>query len=346
VLHADNDEHVRLLVRTLGIDEAAWSATLDRYAAQVRAGASVAERLSALTEAFRPASPHSAPLPPADCSTCPACLAPTSIPCVARRAGAGQEPCVYGRCSACGHGALLAGASSAAIYQGADYYRSRRPDGAGYADYAREQAYREAKGASLLEWLESSVAGLPAAPALLEVGSGFGFTRRAAERRGYRTGGVDANPYAAQAASERYGLSTVTGTLASALERREVKKHAWDVVLYQFVLEHVSDPGLELSHAAEALVPGGHLLIVVPNMATFELGVFGAAYRSLRADHLHLFSPASARTLLRAAGLSEVVHKTSCNLQLLRGFLSQPELDELYQADAGPDLSLIARSPA
>jgi SAM-dependent methyltransferase len=155
---------------------------------------------------------------------------------------------------------------------------------------------------------------------------------------------VDLNPFAAQAARERYGFGTVTGTLASALSRGEVQRRAWDLVLYQFVLEHVSEPGPELLRAADALAPGGHLVIVVPNMATFELSVFGGAYRSLRADHHHLFSPASAAAYLRGARLREVARKTSCNLHLLRGFLTQQELAELYGSDRGPDLFLIARS--
>jgi SAM-dependent methyltransferase len=344
VVHADSDDHVHLLLRTLGIDEETWAETLDRYADSVAAGASVAERLSALAEAFRPALRYAAPSAPGATSICPACHAPALAPYIAR-ATSERPLIVYGRCSACEHGALLAGASSEGVYLGPEYYRSRRSDGAGYAAYAAEQSYREAKGNSLLEWIQSS-ASLPAAPSLLEIGSGFGFTRRAAELRGYRTKGVDLNPFAAQAAGELYGFETVTGTLASALSRGEVERRAWDVVLYQFVLEHMSEPGSELSRAAEALAPGGHLVIVVPNMATFELPVFGGAYRSLRADHYHLFSPASAAAYLRGAGLREVAHKTSCNLHLLRGFLAQEELAELYRADRGPDLFLVAQGKA
>jgi SAM-dependent methyltransferase len=343
VVHADSEEHVRLVLRTLGVDAETWCETLDGYADNVSAGASVAERLSALAEAFRRASRGAVPLAPGATSICPACHAPALAPYIARRVTSEQPPIIYGRCRACEHGTLLAGASSESVYGQAEYYRSRRPDGTGYAAYAAEQRYREAKGKSLLDWIQRSVV-LPPSPSLLEVGSGFGFTRRAAELCGYRTNGVDLNPFAAQAARERYGFGTVTGTLASALSRGEVQRRAWDLVLYQFVLEHMSEPGPELLRAADALAPGGHLVIVVPNMATFELSVFGGAYRSLRADHHHLFSPASAAAYLRGARLREVARKTSCNLHLLRGFLTQQELAELYGSDRGPDLFLIARS--
>ena len=345
VLHADSDEHVRLLLRTLGIDEGAWAETLDRYADRVTAAASVAERLSALAEAFRPVSPYAAPLTPGVTSVCPACHAQALTPCIARRASAEQPPIVYGRCGACEHGALLAGASAESIYVGPEYYRSQGADGTGYVEYAAEQSYREAKGKSLLDWIEGCVT-LPASPSLLEVGSGFGFTRRAAELRGYSTSGVDLNPFAAEAAGKLYGFATVTGTLGGALASGEIERRGWDLVLYQFVLEHMREPGLELAHAAQALVPGGYVVIVVPNMATFELAVFGGAYRSLRADHYHLFSPASAAAYLRAAGLREVARKTTCNLHLLRGFLTQEELTSLYRTDRGPDLFLVAQGQA
>ena len=72
-------------------------------------------------------------------------------------------------------------------------------------------------------------------------------------------------------------------------------------------------------------------------MSTFELDVFGAAYRSLRADHFHLFSLTSARAYANAAQLAEVAHKTTCSLHLLKGFLEPADLEELYACDLGPE---------
>src|SRR5258708_6905629 len=47
-VHADTDEHVRLVVRTLGIEEAAWESTLDAYARMVNPGESLTARLHTL----------------------------------------------------------------------------------------------------------------------------------------------------------------------------------------------------------------------------------------------------------------------------------------------------------
>jgi 2-polyprenyl-3-methyl-5-hydroxy-6-metoxy-1,4-benzoquinol methylase len=165
----------------------------------------------------------------------------------------------------------------------------------------------------------------------------------AAAARGWRVLGVDVNPAAARGAKQLYGVSTMTDTLQGALDRGTVQRGAWDIVLYQFVLEHLPHPEVELHHAAEALAPGGSLAVVVPNMATFERDVFGASYRSLRADHLHLFSMPSARHYLAAERLVEVAHETTCSLHLLRGFLEESDLDDLYDDDRGPDLLFLAR---
>jgi SAM-dependent methyltransferase len=342
-LYRDTDAHVALILRTLGIDEAAWTATLDRYADTAGATGSVDDRLRALALAFHPASPHALPVPAAAAAPCPACALPAMRPIVARRCGDDRPPLVYGECPRCGHGYLLAGAAPTTAYEGDAYFRQRGDDGVGYNDYGGDREYRQAKGARLLEWIEQGASICAKAPAVLEVGSGFGFTLGAAMARGWRTAGVDINPAAARGARALYGIETVTATLGEALEAGVIARGAWDVVLYQFVLEHLAEPEVELRHAAKVIAPGGHLAVVVPNMSTFELDVFGASYRSLRADHRHLFSLASLRSYLASQGFVDVAHRTTCSLHLVRGFLDARELDDLYANDRGPDLFLLAR---
>jgi len=330
---------VTLVARTLGIDEAQWSETLDRYCRLVAPTASVEQRLSALAAAFSAVAPHAAATPSAPAVTCVACGAPSVKPALAKRAS--PTVLVYGRCQECGHGQRLVGPPLDGIYESDAYYRQRSPDGSGYDAYAAERLYREAKGARLLDELQAQVASPPRS--LLEVGSGFGYTLAAAAARGWRTQGVDVNPEAARAAKAIYGCETVVGTVAPALANGRVAKGAWDVVLYQFVLEHLADPASELKSALEALSPDGHLLLVVPSMTSFELDVFASSYRSLRADHLHLFSARSLTKLLEAAGFGVVSSRSHCNLHLLEGFLEPAELQALYSAGRGPDLTVLAR---
>jgi SAM-dependent methyltransferase len=343
VVHADSSEHVRLIARTLGISETTWAETLDRYGRSVDPRAGVVARLAALADAFRPASRSLVP-PSGRAHACPACGSTAMRPFIARRSGTSDM--VYGRCGECLHGRLLAGAALSSVYGRDDYYEHRGSNGVGYDDYAADRAYRETKGARLLDAVMATGKIRASAPSLLEVGSGFGFTRRAAAVRGWRTQGVDISAAAARGARRTYGFDTVTSTLGEALDRGAVPSRAWDLVLYQFVLEHVAEPEIELRHAARALAPGGLLVLVVPNMTTFEVGVFGASYRSLRPDHLHLFSLGSARHYLNAAGFSVAAHETSCSLHLLKGFLPGDEIARMYALGLGPDLTIFAERVA
>jgi SAM-dependent methyltransferase len=181
---------------------------------------------------------------------------------------------------------------------------------------------------------------------LLEVGSGFGYTRVAAERAGIRTAGVDVNPEAAVESSRRYGLSTFTGTLDEALRvganAGGIAPGNHDAVLYQFVLEHVVDPARELAVAARAVRDRGVLALLVPNMAAAEVDVFGASYRSFRADHRQLFTRASLEVMLARAGFRLAACESHCNLHLFRDFIAPPALDWLYATGRGPDLFVVA----
>lgn len=338
VVYTDTDEHVALIVRTLGIETAVWQATLDAYAERLERDAGVATRLRTLTESFVQAAclPALPSTPPTNCACCGA----ATTRAVVERPG--PTPLVFGRCDDCGHGQLLSEARSNP-YESANYYRQRAEDGSGYAAYAAERDYREAKALQLFDSL--AMGGLRPTN-LLEVGSGFGFSRRAAERRGIRSAGVDVNPEAARAARELYGFDTQVSTLRDALTRGALPRHAFDLVLYWFVLEHIADPLDELQQAAAALSPGGHLVLVVPSMSALELDVFRGRYRSLRGDHLHLFSPASLERFLGAAGLTLVELRSHCNLHLLRGFLDADELSAIYARGRGPDLTVVAKGPS
>jgi hypothetical protein len=120
------------------------------------------------------------------------------------------------------------------VFSSAGYYAQRDRSGAGYDDYESERSYREAKGRRLLDWVVERAA--RPLGALLEVGSGFGFTRQAAAERGWNSAGVELNPHAARAAERLYGMTTFVGTLEEALRERAISAGSWDVVLYAFVL--------------------------------------------------------------------------------------------------------------
>lgn len=311
----DTDEHVALVTKTLRIAD--WSAVVQRWCDETPASASVEQRLSVLARSF------AAPLPPRS-APCPLCDGSAA-------ACSDDGVLTMGRCSTCGHGVLLRGAAPPSTYD-ARYYETKRTDGAGYDAYAAEREYREQKGRRLIERLRA----LHPARTLLEVGSGFGFTRAAAEGFGLRTTGVDVNPAAVETCRSLYGFDTVTGTC------RDVAGQ-FDVVLYQFVLEHIADVRAEVNDAFARCAAGGLVCFIVPSMDAVEREVFAAKYRSFRADHLHVFSRRSIEALLVRADFTDVRFTSECNLHLLAGFLTHDECTALYARGLGPDLVVTAR---
>jgi SAM-dependent methyltransferase len=344
-----------LAARTLRIPLETWRSILAEYRASLPppVGTETPDReidrcLTTLGPIYRRHDPREGPLPaPAPSAVCPGCRRSNT-----EAAFGVSAHLLYGRCPRCGHGLRLghgAAWNESSVRQrhaGADYFRTRDAEGAGYDGYDREAEYREAKGARLIERLRTLPP--PAIRTLLEVGSGYGYTRVAAERAGLRTGGVDVNGEACRQATGRYGLETFQGTLAEALAEvppssRRVDPGSWDAVLYQFVLEHVVDPVRELTMARQALRPEGWLVLSVPNMDAAEIDVFGAAYRSFRGDHLHLFTRASLGAMLAEAGFRLHLCESGCSIHLFGDVLSPPALAWLYQSGRGPDLFAVAR---
>jgi SAM-dependent methyltransferase len=334
-------EHLALVLRALQIDEPTWRRFLARHEETSSAACrDPATRLAHLGRAFAPFCPHRASLPdPPPRLRCPLCEHGQVIASIARRDI--ERTLLYGRCSSCGHGCALGAEIPVTAYASARYYQSRDGGGAGYDAYESDREYREAKGERLLRWAFSHLGTSPRR--LLEVGSAFGFARRSAERLGVETMGVDINPAARDAARRLYGQETFVGTLDHALRAQAVSPGTMDLVLYQFVLEHLADPAEELRQARRALGAQGHLLLCVPSMDAAEITVFGASYRSFRSDHLHLFSKRSLSALLERAGFALVAEMTECNLHLLREFFSVAELESLYARGEGPDRIVLAR---
>jgi SAM-dependent methyltransferase len=136
---------------------------------------------------------------------------------------------------------------------------------------------------------------------VLDVGCMFGFLLDEARRLGLETWGVElaAEPAAAAARTHRVTCGTLDDHVAAHPDVR------FDAIFAQHVVEHLTDPAGFLATAAGLLVPGGRIVIGVPN--------FAARLRRLAPDawgwyqvpvHLHHFTPASLRRLVEAAGLS------------------------------------------
>lgn len=161
-----------------------------------------------------------------------------------------------------------------------------------------ERAYREFVALDHVRFLERCGAG-SGGRALLDIGCGGGLFLHLARKRGYSPHGMDASAQAVAVAQAQYDLPVRQGEIGSPV---------WEGARFDFitmfhVLEHLSDPGMALAYARELLLPGGSLILQVPNVASYQARLFGARWYGLDVPrHLINFTPQSLALLLDRAG--------------------------------------------
>lgn len=143
---------------------------------------------------------------------------------------------------------------------------------------------------------------------VLDIGCGSGEFLGTLVQLGWEGVGIEPDRIAAQYARERHGVTVFEDELSP----ETVEASAFDLVVLSHVIEHSSAPGSLLSESHRVLRPGGHLVLVTPNVRSLGHRIFGEAWRGLEPPrHMYLFSPRSLRLLTRAAGFREVSWKTS-----------------------------------
>jgi SAM-dependent methyltransferase len=150
--------------------------------------------------------------------------------------------------------------------------------------------------------------------ALLDAGCGDGkfLARIASEHPRAEVAGLDFSPRAVEAVRDKLGVTAHCGTLPEVAEQSP--EPAFDVVTMWWYLEHVPDPAAVIAAARKLLRPGGWIAIAVPNVRSLNAALFRARWFHLDCPrHLWLFTPASLRRLVTAAGFDVrlIRHDTS-----------------------------------
>jgi 2-polyprenyl-3-methyl-5-hydroxy-6-metoxy-1,4-benzoquinol methylase len=214
--------------------------------------------------------------------------------------------------------------------------------GVGYQGYRQQGSWRLEKAARLVRQIRGIglVLGLDLASGarLLDVGSGYGYFRKAAQQSGWQADGTEISDHAASVARADYGFETFVGTLSDFYQRG--CNQPYDVLTMFDVIEHVDDPVALLRVAGELLKPGGICVIRTPNLLSIEAGVFKNDYHSLKLEHLHYFSSASLCFAMECAGLIPAFLTSESHL--LKGFLG-PALNSYACNLRGSDLFAVAR---
>lgn len=161
---------------------------------------------------------------------------------------------------------------------------------------------------------------------LLDVGAGTGYFAAFMRDRGWSVTALEPDATARQAASSRAGLE-----IRPIEDLEGLTAETFDVITLWHVLEHVHDPAHYLDRFRNLLVPGGMLMIAVPNPESrdaIHYGTYWAAWDVPR--HLWHFSPSSLKHLLQQHGFTKPTQRT---MPLDAFYVSM--LSEKYKGNSG-----------
>jgi SAM-dependent methyltransferase len=212
---------------------------------------------------------------------------------------------------------------------------------AAYADWYRPASGRfSGVGDKLIRRTRSALAGrvdamVPPGP-VLDVGAGDGTLVAALVRRGREAVGLE--PYASGPHIRNAEVQEVDGD--------------WSAVIFWHSLEHLRQPARALSHAAALLVPGGTLVIAVPNAGSFQARAFGDRWLALDLPrHLVHLNPAALLAGIEALGLRvervSYLRGGQVVFGWVHGFVGRlPGHPDLYDAIRRSQARQAARGPA
>lgn len=147
----------------------------------------------------------------------------------------------------------------------------------------------------------------------LEIGCGSGVYLACLKQHGWQVAGVELSAAAAQLGQEKWGLEIHT----SELSRATFPPASFDYIRLSDVIEHLYDPVETLRLVSYFLKPGGQVFLQTPNADCFGFEHWQSRWFGCDSPrHLYLFSPATLRRAVEAAGLRVARLKT---LPLLPG---------------------------
>lgn len=181
-------------------------------------------------------------------------------------------------------------------------------DNLGRVTYVRENACRHF--------------GLEYMPRLLDVGSGLGVFPYRMQQLGWPTTALDPDPRACEHIQAAAMTETIVGDFLQIDPALHTNRR-FELLSFNKVLEHVSDPVDMLAKAKAWLVPGGAVYVELPDGEA--AGLIGPEREEFFVEHYHAFSAASYALLIARAGFRLEQCERLCEPSgkyTLRGFAS------------------------
>lgn len=138
---------------------------------------------------------------------------------------------------------------------------------------------------------------------ILDVGCALGdFLLEAKKLKWKEVFGLEVSDYGARFAQER-GLLVKKGILENEL----YPKNYFDLITYQDVIEHVKDPLGEVKLAKKALISGGYIFLVTPDIDGLWRKLLGRLwYHYKPQEHIMYFSQKTLKKLLEKGGFKNI----------------------------------------
>ena len=157
---------------------------------------------------------------------------------------------------------------------------------------------------------------------LLDIGAGSGILVEAARAMGFAAEGVEPSR-ALQAVAARHGLPVHLGVLP-----HPDLTGPFDSATVIDVIEHVPDPVGLMRGVRDMLLPGGHCMVVTPDLGSIAARTLGARWWHYRIAHIGYFDRAALTKALERAGF-EVLEATRPTWYLPASYLAERALTYL-----------------
>lgn len=174
----------------------------------------------------------------------------------------------------------------------------------------------------------------PSAVKMLDVGSGIGYFRQAAQTLGFEHHGIDLSEDIIKQCKETFGFETWQGHVEDL--RKVATGEKFQLITMFDVIEHLEKPRAVVTMLKEFLAEDGTLVIRTPNLAAQEAEILGDYYYSFKLDHVRYFSANSLNEMMHAVKMKSVFSETASHL--FKGILSADYLFKLGQARRGADI--------
>jgi SAM-dependent methyltransferase len=148
----------------------------------------------------------------------------------------------------------------------------------------------------------------PQARTLLEIGAGSGLLVAEAGRMGLEAVGVEPSKSLVAAAKQINHVELLQGVFPHP----SLQGRRFDLIYVVDVIEHVDDPVKLLADCANALSPGGAMLVVTPDVSSLAAKLLGRRWWHFRLAHVGYFND---RSMSMAAGRAGLATRSTCRVR-------------------------------